>query len=513
MADNLPMKRKWISIGLLTLATSLSPALAQTARPPAKPAAAPTVTRIDVPRAALLATGAAVGLPQPPQTAPASPVPARPAASPPPTAGKGVSMPKPTPSGQNGPPDRVQIFSDQAIYKRQEKRAEATGHVKIIQDNTTVYADKVLYNEATKQSQVDTGVKIVQVNKTKDKGRTTTITAGKMTAYHEERRMLLREDVRMDREAVAVTIPDNVAVSKAEKRARTERALEKARSVITANQMEYFTRTEDANLDGNVVVLQKDKQLTGDKATIKGEKNGDMIIVEGHAKVNQINGNWLIQNKIIKPDPEDEEQQRFLHEKMMMDADKITLHRATDDMEAQGNVKITQKVGGKERVATGKEATYSDKLQLATLTGDVRIQRENGDWLTADKVLYHTDSEVFEAFSNGSKQVESIMTLYDEQHPEPKEPINPPLPEYNLDQHQPGQRLPSWLRDRQEPQRAPSKPASPTVPPATQPTAPPSPKPTPQPSARPSAAPSGPPSPTASPSSSPVTGNFVIPAN
>lgn len=532
------MKRRPILILLLALTTGLTPSavMGQTpARPPASPQtnpanptrqpapanaptgllpsqAPPQIGQLNTPRQYLPGAGVLVGLPAPNAgTPPSQSLPG---------AGTQSGVPQPTPSGKPGPPDRVQIYSDKAIYRRKEKRAEAIGHVKIIQDNTTVYADQVLYNEATKQSQVDSGVKIVQVNKTKDKGRTTTITAGKMTAYHEERRMLLREDVRMDREAAALPEPADYAVSKAEKRARTERALEKARSVITADQMEYFTRTEDANLDGNVVVLQKDKQVTGDKAVIKGEKNGDMITVDGHAKVNQINGNWLVQNKIIKPDAQDEEQQRLLHEKMMMDADKITLHRATDDMEAQGNVKITQKVGGKERVAVGKEATYSDKQQLATLTGDVKIQRENGDWLTADKVLYHTDTETFEAFG-GKDQVISIFTIYDEQHPEPKEPINPAIPENNLDQHKPGQRLPDWLKNRQEPDRAPSKPGSATpaqpVPsaqptprpnpqPSPRPTTAPGPGPNPNPSGAPSSAPSQPPTPTPSP----VAGHFTI---
>ena len=66
--------------------------------------------------------------------------------------------------------ERVKIFSDRAIYKRQEKKAQAIGHVKIIQDNTTIFADDVLYNEADKQSFVEDGVKIIQVNKKEDKG-------------------------------------------------------------------------------------------------------------------------------------------------------------------------------------------------------------------------------------------------------------------------------------------------------------------------------------------------------
>lgn len=447
-----------------------------------------------------------------PATTPPKPsLPARVQATPKPAAS---AKPAPKP----GPQDRVRIYADKAIYQRQQKQAEAIGHVKIIQDNTTIYADKVHYNEASKQSTVETGVKIVQVNKTKDKGRTTTITAAKMTAYHQERRMLLREQVRMDRDAAVLPTPAAVAVSKAEQRARTERAIEKARTVVTSDQMEYFTRTEDANLEGTVVVLQKEKRITGDKAFIRGEQSGDFIVVEGKAEVTQINGNWLIRNKIIKEDPADEEQQRMVREKLVINADKITLFRATDDLKAEGNVKITQKVGNTERVATGKEATFSDKAQLATLIGNVRFKRENADWLTGEKALFYTDKEVFEATGTPQQQVVSEFTIPDEENPTPPPPINPPLPEFDLDKHQPGERLPSWLQKGGQggPQRAPASPAGPQSRPANSPRPPrASAKPAPSPVASPSPSPTPKPTPQPTPSPSPsrVESEFSIPTD
>lgn len=362
--------------------------------------------------------------------------------------------------------ERVRIYSDKAVYRRQEKRARATGHVKIIQDNTTIYADEVLYHEDSKQSFVDNGVKIVQVNKEKEKGRTTTITGVKMTAYHEERRIFLKEAVRMDREAHQYPLPQSYVDSKDVKRERTETALKKARSVVTSDQMEYFTRSENANLDGNVVMLQKDKKITGDKARIRGEADGDLMVVEGNAEVTQIDGRWLVENKILDNDPKDEEQQRFIREKLIIKADKITFFRATDDLKAEGNVKITQKVGGKERVAVGDQATYSELQQLATLTGNVRLQRENEDWLTSDKALFYTEKEEFQAFGTEREQVISEFTIDEDDERSSKEPLNQPLPPFDLDAHEPGQRLPSWLRNRPAPQRAPAQPAMPSSVPA-----------------------------------------------
>jgi lipopolysaccharide transport protein LptA len=395
--------------------------------------------------------------------------------------------------------DRVKIYADKAIYKKQEKQAKAIGHVKVIQDNTTIYADEMIYFEEKKQSFVDNGVKIVQTNKKQEKGRVTTITAVKMTAFHQEKRLFLEQEVRMDREAYPKPVAENFALSKEEKRKRTEDALKKVRTVITADQMEYFTKTENANLVGNVVVLQKEKKLTGKKAFIRGEADGDTITLEENAQVTQLNGNWLVENKIIRPDSKDEEQQRLLREKLVIDADKIVLFRATDDLEATGKVKIVQKVGSKERVATGDKATFSDKKQMAVLTGNVRIQRENGDWLTAQEAIFYTDKENFEAIGTENQQVISEFTLDENDQRSSKEKINDPLPDFDLDGHLPAPHLPSWLRKSGRPSDATPKSTpspAPTGPlkasPSSQPS-PPKSSPTPKPSSGATPAPSSPP--------------------
>ncbi len=371
--------------------------------------------------------------------------------------------------------ERVKIYSDKVVYKKQQSQAVATGRVKIIQDNTTIFADEVLYKEDTKESFVEDGVKIVQINKRKEKGRETVITSEKMHAFHAEKRIQFRGTVRMNRAPAPDYKPPAQYVDNEDvKRERSETAIKKARSVVTSDYIEYFTETENADLDGNVVMLQKDKKVTGDRAQIRGPEEGDTMVVEGNAKVVQIKGNWLVVNKIIKPDKDDIEQQRLLREKLMIEADKITVFRATDDLKAEGNVKITQKVNGKNRIAVGKEATFSDKEQLAVLTGDVKFTSEKDEWLTAEKALFYTEAENFEAIGAPDKQVESEFLL-DEDGNRPEEPLGPPAPEFDLDNHTPGQRLPAWLGgSRQAPRRNPTQPAEPNLPPIPPP--PPSPQ-------------------------------------
>lgn len=446
-------------------------------------------------------------------------------------AAKKAAPPRPS---KAEPPERVKIFSDKVVYKRQKSEAVVTGRVKILQDNTTIYADELLYKEDTKESFVEDGVKIVQINKRKEKGRQTVITAQKMHAFHAAKRIQFTGTVRMDRAAAPDYVPPaNFTENEDVKRDRAETSIKKAESVVTADYIEYFTETENADLDGNVVMLQKDKKVTGDKARIRGPQEGDTMVVEGNAKVVQIRGNWLVVNKIIKPEPGDVEQQRLLREKLMIEADKITVFRATDDLKAEGNVKITQKVNGKERIAVGKEATYSDKDQLAVLTGDVRFTSEKEEWLTAEKALFYTEEDKFEALGNSDKQVESEFLLDEDGNRKPP-PLGPESPPYNLEQHEPGQRLPAWLQNRQQPRRNPTQPATPApparppvVPPGKPPAVPPAiPSPPPPvtpapPAARPNASPSaipgsGRPSATAAPpppkqpTPTPVASSFII---
>ncbi|MNT04103.1 hypothetical protein D3C72_1386670 [compost metagenome] len=52
------------------------------------------------------------------------------------------------------------------------------------------------------------------------------------------------------------------------------------------------------------------------------------------------------------------------------------------------------------------------------MTENVRIQQTNGDWLTATKAVFHTNTEVFEAFSGGNTQVQTEFDVPD-QKPKP----------------------------------------------------------------------------------------------
>jgi lipopolysaccharide export system protein LptA len=335
--------------------------------------------------------------------------------------------------------NRVRILSDEAKYDRQNKTALAKGHVKIMQDNVSIYTASVLYNQGIHTSFIDQFVRIINLDK--ETKRKTDISANKMVAYHQEKKVHLENDVRFDREEDRKFQIATENKKSASNREKTETAIRRERSVITSDACDYWTKTGDAIFTGNVIVLQKEKKASGETVNVKNDsnKNTDTITLEKNAKLIQIKGEWLAKEGIIDP-KEDKEKERLTKERLEMNADKIVIFQKSSNVIGDGNVKIVQKVANKQREATGEHSVYDDISKTMTLTGNVKIKRENEDWLTAEKAIFHSDSENFEAFSNidetkpGNKQVESEFLIPDEDKKTPELPIGSPEPDFNLDQ-------------------------------------------------------------------------------
>ncbi len=338
--------------------------------------------------------------------------------------------------------NKLKIFSDEAKYDRKNKVALATGHVKIIQDNVTIFTSSVLYNEQLKTSFIDNFVRIV--HRDKETKRKTDIQANKMVSYHQEKKVHLEKDVRFDREEERKSKVNNKEIKGKTNRDKAEDSIKKERTVITSDLADYWTKTGNAIFNGDAVVLQKEKKASGETITVNNDnnKNTDTIKIEKNAKIIQIKGEWLAKEGIIDP-KEDKEKERLVKEKLEMNADTITIFQKTSDVVGDKNVKIVQNVSGKQRQATGNRAVFNDLKKTMTITGNVKIKRENEDWLTAEKAIFHTDSENFEAFSTiepskpgatgKKKQVESEFVIPDEDKPTPEPPIPSSEPGYDLD--------------------------------------------------------------------------------
>jgi len=352
-----------------------------------------------------------------------------------------TSKPTITPSTsiiqKSSKPNKLKISSQEAKYDRKNKIALATGNVKIVQDNTTIYTSSVLYNQGIQTSFIDQFVRIIILDK--ETNRKTDIEANKMIVYHQEKKVHLEDKVKFDREEER-KFEIKVPIPRTDKE-KTEKAIRKERTLITSDSTDYWTKSGDATFLGNVVILQKEKRASGEKIEVKNDsnKNTDTITITNKAKITQIRGDWLVDEKIVEPKG-DKEKERLVKEKLDMDADKITIFQKTNNLTGEGNVKIIQLVGNKKREATGAKAVFDDLYKTMTLTGNVRIKRENEDWLSAEKAIFHTDSENFEAFAvdpnskntSPNKQVESEFIIPDEENPTPEPPANTPPPYFDL---------------------------------------------------------------------------------
>ncbi|MFN8674599.1 MAG: LptA/OstA family protein [Candidatus Sericytochromatia bacterium] len=369
-----------------------------------------------------------------------------------------VSANAPKPETVPSPaPSKLKIKSDEATYDRKNKKALAKGHVKITQDNVTIYTSEALYDDNIKVTQIDDFARLIHLDK--ENKRKTDISSNKMTMFHQIKKVHMEDKVRFDREEEnkALSEPKTKKTTKAPKteREKIEEAVRKERTVIMSDSVDYFTRSGDATFTGKGTVLQRNKKALGDVIKVKNDDNKetDTITLEGNAMVSQIKGDWLVREGIIKIDGE-KEKERFVKEKLDMFANTIFIEQKKSKITGIGKVRIVQDVANKKREAIGDHAVYDDMTKAMVLTGNVEIKRDTGDWLKAQKAVFHTDSENFEAYADvpiedipipnlssvpnppniPKKQVETEFTIPDEDKPEPKESIKPYSPDLNLEE-------------------------------------------------------------------------------
>lgn len=301
--------------------------------------------------------------------------------------------------------EKIHITSDYMKYDRKAKVALATGNVVIVQEDTTIRTAEVQFDQGQKISYMNQPVKVVQQ---KVKEPRTTLDSQRMTNFHKDKRIIAEGAVKMVRAKDPFAKPTGSA-----QKDKVAVAIKKQDTVITADKLEYWTQAKNAHFTGNVVIINDQKKSWGDKAFMDQAKN--TVTLDGRVRVVQINGNWLVKEKIVKADSPDEARDEALRERATLTCDNLVIDQRTNDAVATGQIVRVEQKG---KVATGRKAVFSDKNSMITMTDNVRIQQTNGDWLTATKAVFHTNTEVFEAFSGGSTQVQTEFEV-PEQKPKP----------------------------------------------------------------------------------------------
>ena len=335
-----------------------------------------------------------------PAAKPAAKPPAKPAAKPP-------AKPGAKPKAPAKKDERIRITSDYMKYDRKGKTALCTGNVVIVQEDTTIRTEEVQFDQGAKISYMNKPVKVVQ---SKPDEPPTLLDSKRMTVFHKDKRLIAEGEVRFVRVKNLQAKPKGP-----EKKEKVAAAIKKEDTVITSEELEYWTQRKDAHFKRNVAMVNGKKKSWGDSAFMDNAK--DQTTLEGNVKVVQINGNWLIKEGIVEADQPDEARDEALRERATLWCDKLVIDNKTSDAVATGQIVRVEQKG---KVSTSRRAVFSDRNSTITMTENVRIQQANGDWLTATRAVFNTNTEVFEAFSGGETQVQTEFEV-----PEKGKPASP----------------------------------------------------------------------------------------
>lgn len=91
----------------------------------------------------------------------------------------------------------------------------------------------------------------------------------------------------------------------------------------------------------------------------------------------------------------------MVYEKLTMQGDVLQISSRTKDVIASGNVSV--QVKNKQALATS--AYYDSVQEKITLLGQVRLKKEDGSLVTAEKVIVDVPTERFEALGKAESNI------------------------------------------------------------------------------------------------------------
>jgi lipopolysaccharide export system protein LptA len=309
----------------------------------------------------------------------------------------------PDPSAPPRPPAKpvkgaVRIQSERLQFDRKSQLALIWGRVTIVQDDTVIRTERLRHDSRSRVSTLETPFELVQTPA--DEPRTT-LEGETMVMYHREKRMVAHGKVHL----VRAGEPEAKPASK-NRRDKLKVAIRHEDTSIQADRMTYWSGRKDAEFDGNVVFFQREKRGEARHAFMDHARN--RTVMDGDVVLTQIKGDWLVREDLVDTSKPDAERDKALREAIVARGQKLEVDQVTNDAVLTGPL-VT--VDQKDRHATGKRAVFSDRDQTLVLTENVRIRRDSGDWMEADRAVFHTDSDRFEAFGNKGNQVLTEFNL------------------------------------------------------------------------------------------------------
>lgn len=298
------------------------------------------------------------------------------------------------PPGEPLPEGTVRIFSDHVKYDRATRLAVVKGNVRIHQSDSVIATSEAHYDQKARVTTIDVPFELVQDQR--DEPRTT-VQGLRMRNDHDRRLITVDGDVELVRVGNPAARPDGPG-----RKAKVKNAFRKEDMVIRADHLDYQARTKDAAFLGNVRFIQREKHATGDRARV--DHTRQTVTLDDHVVLTQIKGDWLIREGIVDTSKPDPDRDKALAERTVITGDHLVIDQQTNDATVTGETVV---VAQKGRRVTGRRADYKDADQTLTVTQDVLVQRDDGSFMRAQKAVFHTEEDRFEAFGAAGTQVET----------------------------------------------------------------------------------------------------------
>ncbi|MDR5709693.1 MAG: LptA/OstA family protein [Armatimonadota bacterium] len=272
----------------------------------------------------------------------------------------------------------VTLRARELTYRLRDQLVEATGEVVVEQPDQTLQARALTYRVREKVADATGDVRL----RTKD----STLEGEAMWADLAGKEARVRGPARLVRKGGPPP--------RGREQDRVAAALAKEDTTITASRTFWFSwqQTNEARAEGEVRIVQVDKEARADEA--RYSEQDDRMELRGRAEIHQRSGQWLVRERLVR-EPQTEEERKALETPATIQADRIVIYLSTRDAVATGNVRVIQG----RRSAVGERAEYDDRNGIILLVGRrARMQREDGAWLEAERVVVSLKEDTFEAY-------------------------------------------------------------------------------------------------------------------
>lgn len=175
---------------------------------------------------------------------------------------------------------------------------------------------------------------------------------------------------------------------------------------LSADQVIYDKSTDKMVFTGNVVITQEDIILTALEAEFDvdkkiGQIKGDIkmvqtdITITGDSLEAYLNDKRYIFSEKVKliQERKDKEEKE---DNIIWNCNNLEIFTDTRNLTATENVQILKK----DFTITTDKAIYNDKEEKIDLTGKVRIEEENGRWISGDNAVFYIETEKLEVQGN-----------------------------------------------------------------------------------------------------------------